>query len=459
MQSNTLNIYMKPRNLIFILLLSIPILLPGSLYAQTVVRSQQTLSNASLQECIDYALSNRPDVQQSQLDEEIAERDIKSALSGWLPQINGTGSFNHNLKQQSQILTTNGVSSLLTFGAKNTSSLVLQADQQFLNAGLIQASKSAKFFRQQYKQNTENTKINTIVDVSKAYYDILSSKEQLNIINENIARLEKQLKDARAQYEAGLVDKTDFQRAQISISNSRADRKRTEELLKYKFAYLRELIGYSGDKPFGVSFEAASLENDVPIDTNQALDYQNRVEFRLLETQRQLQAINTSYNKWSYLPTLSGFYNYGFNYQNQQLGNLYDTNYPSSIIGLRMTIPIFLGGKRTQEIKKAQLQERRVDLDLVNVRNQISTQYEAAMATYKANLNDLRTNKENVEISRSVYNTIKLQYDEGIKTYLDLMTSETDLRTAQINYLNSLYNLLSSKLDVKQALGTITVNQ
>lgn len=459
MQSNTLNIYMKPRNLIFILLLSIPILLPGSLYAQTVVRSQQTLSNASLQECIDYALSNRPDVQQSQLDEEIAERDIKSALSGWLPQINGTGSFNHNLKQQSQILTTNGVSSLLTFGAKNTSSLVLQADQQFLNAGLIQASKSAKFFRQQYKQNTENTKINTIVDVSKAYYDILSSKEQLNIINENIARLEKQLKDARAQYEAGLVDKTDFQRAQISISNSRADRKRTEELLKYKFAYLRELIGYSGDKPFGLSFEAASLENDVPIDTNQALDYQNRVEFRLLETQRQLQAINTSYNKWSYLPTLSGFYNYGFNYQNQQLGNLYDTNYPSSIIGLRMTIPIFLGGKRTQEIKKAQLQERRVDLDLVNVRNQISTQYEAAMATYKANLNDLRTNKENVEISRSVYNTIKLQYDEGIKTYLDLMTSETDLRTAQINYLNSLYNLLSSKLDVKQALGTITVNQ
>jgi outer membrane protein TolC len=450
---------MKPRNLIFILLLSIPILLPGSLYAQSVVRSQQTLSNASLQECIDYALSNRPDVQQSQLDEEIAERDIKSALSGWLPQINGTGSFNHNLKQQSQILTTNGVSSLLTFGAKNTSSLVLQADQQFLNAGLIQASKSAKFFRQQYKQNTENTKINTIVDVSKAYYDILSSKEQLNIINENIARLEKQLKDARAQYEAGLVDKTDFQRAQISISNSRADRKRTEELLKYKFAYLRELIGYSGDKPFGLSFEAASLENDVPIDTNQALDYQNRVEFRLLETQRQLQAINTSYNKWSYLPTLSGFYNYGFNYQNQEISNLYDTNYPSSIIGLRMTIPIFLGGKRTQEIKKAQLQERRVDLDLVNVRNQIGTQYEAAMATYKANLNDLRTNKENVEISRSVYNTIKLQYDEGIKTYLDLMTSETDLRTAQINYLNSLYNLLSSKLDVKQALGTITVNQ
>ncbi|MGY0037701.1 TolC family protein [Pedobacter sp. NJ-S-72] len=231
---------MKPHKLILIMLVSIPALLPGFLYAQTTVREQPTLSNATLQECIDYALGNKPGVQQSLIDEEIGERDIKSALSGWLPQINGTGTVNHNFKQQSQILTTNGQSSLLTFGGKNTSSFVLQADQQFLNAGLIQASKSAKFYRQQYKQSTENTKINTIVDVSKAFYDVLTSKEQLNIIAENIARQEKQLKDAKAQYDAGLVDKTDYQRAQISLSNSQADRKRTDELLKYKYAYLRE---------------------------------------------------------------------------------------------------------------------------------------------------------------------------------------------------------------------------
>lgn len=449
---------MKRYNLILIMLSCIP-LLPGFVFAQkTTVRQQQTLSNATLQECIDYALSNKPGVQQSLIDEEIGERDIKSALSGWLPQINGNGTVNHNFKQQSQILTTNGQSSLLTFGGKNTSSFVLQADQQFLNAGLIQASKSAKYYRQQYKQNTENTKINTVVDVSKAFYDILTSKEQLNIISENISRLEKQFKDASSQYDAGLVDKTDFQRAQISLSNSKADRKRTEELLKYKYAYLRELIGYSADKPFDLSFTSTDMEKDVMIDTAQLLNYQNRIEYRLLETQRQLQKITTSYNKWSYAPTLSGFINYGWNYQNNQLDRLYDQTYPSSLVGLKLTVPIFLGGKRTQEIKKSQLQERRIDLDLVNTKNKINTQYEQSIATYKANLNDLNTNKSNVDISREVYNTIKLQYDEGIKTYLDLMTSETDLRTAQLNYLNSLYNLLASKLDVKQALGTITVN-
>jgi outer membrane protein len=450
---------MKPYNLILKMLLCIAFLLPGMLIAQTTVREQPTLTNATLQECIDYALSNRPGVKQALLDQEIGETDIKSALSGWLPQINGTGTANHNFKQQSSQLTNNGQTSLITVGAKNTSSFILQADQQFLNAGLIQASKSAKYYRQQYRQTTENTKINTIVDVSKAYYDVLTSKEQLNIISENIARLEKQLKDASAQYEAGLVDKTDFQRAQISLSNSKADRKRTEELLKYKYAYLKELIGYSAEKPFALSVTSTSeMEQDIAIDTNSAMNYQDRVEYRLLQTQRELQKITTNYNKLSYMPTLSGFYNYGFNYQNETISGLYDQNFPSSVVGLKLSVPIFLGGKRTQEIRKSQLQERRIDLDLLNTKNQINTQYEQALATYKANLNDLNTNKANVELSRSVYNTVKLQYDEGIKAYLDLMTAETDLRTAQINYLNSLYSLLSSKLDVKQALGTITVN-
>src|SRR5690606_29088511 len=99
--------------------------------------------------------------------------------------------------------------------------------------------------------------------------------------------------------------------------------------------------------------------------------------------------------------------------------------------------------------------ESRLDWDLVDLRNQINSQYQLAMATYKANLNDWRTAKRNVELSEEVYNTIKLQYDEGIKTYLDLMTAETDLRTSQINYLNALYAVLSGKLDVLQALGNI----
>lgn len=449
---------MKLHKSILTFLLILPVTWCSVAFGQTEQNTRE-LKNVTLPDLIAYALLNKPGVKQSLIDEEIGERDIKSALSGWFPQINGTAGYNNNLKQQTQQLTMNGVPTLLTFGSRHTSAFTLQADQKFLDAGLIQASKAAKFYRQQYLQNTENTKINTVVSVSKAYFDVLTSIEQIKIINENNARLEKQLKDAKAQYDFGLVDKTDYQRAQISLSNSRADKKRAEELIKYKYAYLKELVGYSSEKEFSLNFDAVKMENQILIDTNQRETYENRVEYRLLQTQRQLQHLNTSYNKWSFLPNISGFINYNWNYLNNNFGNLYDKNYPSSLFGLSLKLPIFQGTKRIQELRKSQLQEQRIDLDLINTKNQIKTQYEQAMATYKANLNDWKTAGANVEISRQVYQTIKLQYDEGIKAYLDLMTSETDLRTAQLNYLNSLYSLLSSRLDVEQALGTITVNQ
>lgn len=440
--------YKKLRNrLSFLFTLSV---IGGPTFAQ---EQQPTLpSKATLEDVVNYALENRPAVHQALIDEEIGEREIASALSGWFPQIGATGTYNYNVKIPTNVIGGN----VIQLGQAHTAAGVLQADQQLLNPSLIQASKAAKFIRQQNALNTENSRINTVVEVSKGYYDILTSEEQLNIIKENIQRLQRQLNDAKARYETGIVDKTDFKRAQIALSNSLAEQKRVTELLTYKYVYLKELIGLPADQSLDLSFDNASMESEILLDTTLAVDYNQRVEFRQLQTVKQLQHLNTQYNKWTFLPSLSAFYNYGWDFRSPQFPSLFDQDYPRSVFGLTLNIPIFQGGKRIQEIRKSKLQETRVDWDIINLKNQINTQYEMAMATYQANLNDWRVARENVELSEEVYNTIKLQYDEGIKTYLDLMTAETDLRTTQISYLNALFAVLSGKLEVQRALGAIT---
>jgi outer membrane protein len=80
------------------------------------------------------------------------------------------------------------------------------------------------------------------------------------------------------------------------------------------------------------------------------------------------------------------------------------------------------------------------------------------MASYKSNLKAYEAALENAQIASEVYNTVRLQYNQGIKTYLEVIVSETDLRTSRINQLNALYRLLSSKIDVENALGNISVN-
>ncbi|SMB99379.1 hypothetical protein SAMN00120144_0164 [Hymenobacter roseosalivarius DSM 11622] len=84
-----------------------------------------------------------------------------------------------------------------------------------------------RFVRLNNSQNTTAFKIDVVTNVSKAFYDILLTQEQLRILDEAIVRQEKQLKDAFAQYEVGIADKIDYKRASISVKNARAQRKTT----------------------------------------------------------------------------------------------------------------------------------------------------------------------------------------------------------------------------------------
>lgn len=200
------------------------------------------------------------------------------------------------------------------------------------------------------------------------------------------------------------------------------------------------------------------MESEILLDTTAAVSVSNRIEFQQLETSKKIQQLNTQYFKWTYLPSVSAFYNYAFNYRNDKFSKLYNDNFPGSVAGLNLSFSIFDGFKRKKQVNKSRLQEERIDWDIKNLENSINTEYALSKATYNANLNDWKTAKENVELSKEVYETIKLQYDEGITKYLDLMTAENDLKITQFNYLSALYALLSSKLDVQKAVGAIQTN-
>jgi outer membrane protein TolC len=97
----------------------------------------------------------------------------------------------------------------------------------------------------------------------------------------------------------------------------------------------------------------------------------------------------------------------------------------------------------------------RFDYDFISLKNSVNTEYMQALANYKSDLNNYHVLKENLELAKDVYETIQLQYRAGTKTYLEVISAETDLRAAQLNHTNALYQVLSSKLDVQKALGTL----
>jgi outer membrane protein len=418
--------------------------------------------SADLNTCLVYAMNHQPLVQQLKINEEISRRDVGIALSDWLPQVDLTGNFQKYVKQPVSFFpdpsNPEGPKQEITTGVKNTSAIQLNANQTIFNSDVLIAGTSAKYYKLRSRQTTNQSRIQLVVEVSKAYYDVLLSAARMDFLQEDFSRQQKSLKDARSQYEAGVSDKIDYQRASISLNNIKAEMYGTGEEIKAKYAYLKEVMGYPSDQPLKVSYDSARMMKDAWIDTLNGVNYHNRVEYQLLLTGLKLQKSNANYYKLSFLPELSAFANYNLVYQSDALVDLYRSDYPNSAVGLRLSFPIFKGTKRIQQLKRANLQYEEMALDTLNMKNRMNTEYEQSMASYKSNLKAYEAALENATIANEVYNTVRLQYNQGIKTYLEVIVSETDLRTSRINQLNALYRLLSSKIDVENALGDISVN-
>lgn len=422
----------------------------AKLYAQT--KNDSLLVSATLPNVVNYAIKHQPVIQQSLIDETITENTIKSKLADWFPQVNFNYSFQHNFQIQQAIIGGNAV----RLGVENTSAAQFTASQLLFNRDVLLALRSKGDVQTQSRQTTESRKIDVAVNVSKAFFDVVATRQQIRVADENINRLEKSINNAFQQYKAGLVDKTDYKRATITLNNTKAQKKSNEAILKAKVEYLKYLMGYPADAPLDPVYDSLQMEKEIMLDTLQKAAYTNRIEYRQLETQKKLQEANIKYNRWAFLPSASLNGAYNLNYLNNNVGKLYSNNLPSSFAALTLSFPVFQGGKRKHNISNAEWQLKRTQWDLEALKNNVNAQYAAALASYKSNLANYLALKENVALAQEVYDVISLQYKSGVKTYIEVISAETDLRTSQINYYNALYLVLASKTDVQKALGTVT---
>lgn len=415
------------------------------------IASDSVLQQATIEEVITYALSHQPEVQQAQIDEEIANRIIKGKLADWFPQINFTYNYQRFIDLQTAVIGGNEI----RFGVNNTSSAQFNATQNLFNRDALLASNTASKVRMLANQNTNRSRIDVAVDVSKAFYDVLATAQQVKVSDQSIRRLARSLETAYSRYTAGVADKTDYKRATILLGNAKAERKANAEALIFKQQYLKALIGYPLSAELPIRYDTLQMESEVVLDTLQEINYSEHIDYKILYTQRALQDANVKYSYWGFLPSLSAFGSYILNYQNDNFGELYNREFPYSYVGATLAFPIFQGGKRIAKVQEEKWRRRRLDLSLIDMKNNLGAAYARSLASYKSNLASYLTQRENVGLAQEVYDVIQLQYQNGLRPYLDVSVAEAELRTTRINYYNALYQVLASKMDVQRALGNV----
>lgn len=427
-----------------------------SSHAQTTTNTQESFT---LGQCIDYAFSHQQNLQQNLLGESIAKTSNIINLSPWMPQMGVNGNFEHYFQLPTSILTLNGEPEAIKTGVVNTFIPQLYVNQNIISSTLLYAAKTAKLNVQQAREVTDSTKIFIVASVSKSFYNLLLTLEQIDILKEDTARLDRNLSDAYHQYVGGIVDQTDYKEAAITLNNSKAQLKQALENVAPQYAALKQAIGYPPDKQFNVSYDTTQMLMDISFDTTLQLKFENRIEYQEFVTSKALQHQMVNYYKYQFIPTLSAFYNYNYEYENDEFSKLLDIAYPNSLFGLSLNFPLFTGLSRIEGIRRAKMQERQIDWYGSALKSEIYTEYASALANYKSNLFDFYEMGDNVNMAKDVYSVVSLQYKQGIVPYLNVITAESDLITSEIGYLNALFQVLSSKIDLQKSMGIITYNR
>jgi outer membrane protein TolC len=433
-------------------------LIPICTYSQNAERSD-SVHYFTLEQCIRYALQNQPALNQSMLNIDVAKTTNAINLSGWLPQINLSGNLIHYY-QLPTTLTPNPVAPggppiPTRTGIANTAIPGLSASQTIFEPQLLYAAKSAPLLTKHAEQITDSVRIFIVSSVSKSFYNLLLTLEEIDVLKEDTARLGRNILDAYNQFVGGIVDETDYEQAVITLNNSKAQLKQQTESVAPEYAALKQLIGCPPEQNFNVMFDTVQMMQEIYSDTTKQLQYENRIEYQQLQTVKELQHQQTVFAELSFLPTVSVFYDYVYEYESPTSSNLFRTAYPYSYFGVTLNFPIFTGFARIENIQRSKLQEQIVNWGEVILKSQIYTEYRSALANYKSNLYNLHLLDDNKSRAQNVYNIVSLQYNQGVVAYLNLLVAESNLITAEIGYIDALFKLLSSKIDLEKAMGEI----
>jgi outer membrane protein len=437
-------------------------------YAQQV--SPDTSHGFTVQDCINYAYQHQDSVVNAGLDIKSAEYKVKETFGQGLPQVNGSISFQDYI--QPPVTVGPSFSTLLAGGSVNPNAPLvaypfgavkynntysLQATQLLFSGTFLVGLQAVKTYKELSQRSLVRTKIETNVNVTKAYYQVLVSNEQIKLLDANISQLKQQLDQTTQQNKQGFVEAIDVDRLAVQYNNLVTSRENTVRSLTLNYQMLKFQMGMPIYQQLTLKdkLEDINLDQKVVQNTLDTTFYHNRIEYSLLETEIKLNQLNVKSKKAEYLPTFSASGGYGGTYQENQIKYMYDHIYPSSYIGLNLNIPIFNGGQRNNQLKELKISVQKAQNNLNDAKNAFSLQASSANITYFNSTQSLTTQKRSRELAEEVLRVTKIKYQQGVGSSIEVTQAETDLESADNQYIQALYNVLISKVDLDKAYGRI----
>ena len=430
--------------------------------ASTTLGQERKLT---LEECIVLALENNENLKNSYLEEKISRALSNEYLSIGLPQINLDGGVKYNHEVPKSLLDISrfmpgvpeGTEQEVQFGQAYDGRVDLYVSQMIFNGSYFVGLSAAKELVELSEKMTERDKIDIYESINKAYYTSINTKSRVDLVDENINRLDALLKQTTSLYENGFVEKLDLDRIRVSYNNLMSEKIKADRLYDLSLAVLKFQIGMPLDQKVKLVGELTEdLVNEFVFDVS-SFDYSNRIEYSILKTDKNLKSYDLKNNRSQYLPQVYANYNYGYNTSASQSNIFFDADRWKKFgtLGLQVIIPIFDGFLKRSRINQSKFKIEQIENRLMFLERSINLQINQSVISYENSKESLKVASENLELAREVYFASEKKYSQGVGSNLEIIDANNSLKIAQNQYYNSLYESIIAVIEIKKTLGIL----
>jgi len=426
------------------------------------VSAQDTL-RFTLAEAKAYGMQNSYAIRNSSLDVDAARKKVWETIATGLPQVSGSASYTNFLNLPVSLVPAEFVGGNpgeyfeVTFGQKYNSDFGFTVDQKLFDGSYIVGVSSAKLYLQLSTQAKEKTEIEVRHAVEQAYYGTLVARQNLSVLQENLANSQKQFADTKAMFENGFVEEQDVDQFKLIVQTSENEIIKAEREIRVAEMVLKYTMGVDVNNPISLTSNLEDFISPLLLEEEDtaSVDLTTHIDYRILDSQRLSRIKLLKLEQSAYLPTLNAFYSWNkTSYGNSW--NLFKSNvawYPSSMWGLNLSVPIFSAGNKAAKVKQARIELEKAQNDQNQAVQNLQKNYLTAIADLESAIDQFNNADDNQELAKRIYDKSKVKYNNGIITSSDLAVTESQFITAQSNWVGSAMQLFNAKINYDKAIG------
>jgi outer membrane protein len=428
-----------------------------TLFSAWAVHAQQSTDtlNLSLAEAVRQSLNNNPEQRNSLMEVQKAKYKVNEITGYGLPQVGASFEFRDQFELPVFVFPdpVTGEQTPIQVGTKYQNVAGLSLNQLIFDGTYLLGLKAAKEYVNLAQRIHEKNERDLMSNVIKSYYLVLISKENKQLIEQNLETLRKTLTETTAMYKEGFVEELDVDRIKLAVSNLEVQYNKIQNQVLVSELFLKNILGISIEQPLKLTTDLNKLNQSLESPETNILteNVVNRSELRILEQQYEMNKLEMRKEKISRYPTIRGF----LNYQEQNFSDEIKFNpwYSTAMWGVSVNIPIFDGGSTKSRINQTRLSMMQMENTMQYSLSQMRTEFVRAKQDYLTAIETAKMQKANFELAQKIFKITETKYKEGVGTNLELINANQELKTAQTNYLNSVYDLLVAKLNVQIASG------